>query len=145
MLAIVPSCGATTGISIFMDSRIMMLSPAFTACPTEATTLRTLPGTEALTLTAPAPAAGAAAFGAAASRRSCLRCRDCFCSCLNDSVCGPLFYCHLIYVSIYCNCIIFHGQFLLIYLTIFCVLLFESSVLGNHLCWFPLRPQSPQR
>ena len=43
-----------------------MLSPAFTACPTEATTLRTLPGTEALTLTAPAPAAGAAAFGAAA-------------------------------------------------------------------------------
>ena len=43
-----------------------MLSPAFTACPTEATILRTLPGTEALTLTAPAPAAGAAAFGAAA-------------------------------------------------------------------------------
>ena len=43
-----------------------MLSPAFTACPTEATTLRTLPGTEALTLTAPAPATGAAAFGAAA-------------------------------------------------------------------------------
>ena len=43
-----------------------MLSPAFTACPAEATILRTLPGTEAVTLTAPAPAAGAAAFGAAA-------------------------------------------------------------------------------
>ena len=38
-----------------------MLSPAFTACPAEATTLRTLPGTEAVTFTAPAPAAGAAA------------------------------------------------------------------------------------
>ena len=38
-----------------------MLSPAFTACPAEATILRTLPGTEAVTLTAPAPAAGAAA------------------------------------------------------------------------------------
>ena len=43
-----------------------MLSPAFTACPAEATILRTLPGTEAVTLTAPAPAAGAAALGAAA-------------------------------------------------------------------------------
>ena len=42
-----------------------MLSPAFTACPAEATTLRTLPGTEAVTFTAPAPAAGAAALGAA--------------------------------------------------------------------------------
>ena len=48
-----------------MDSRITMLSPAFTACPAEATILRTLPGTEAVTLTAPAPAAGAAALGAA--------------------------------------------------------------------------------
>ena len=60
------SGGATTGISIFMDSRMMILSPAFTACPADATILRTLPGTEAVTLTAPAPAAGAAAFGAAA-------------------------------------------------------------------------------
>ena len=45
---------------------MMILSPAFTACPADATILRTLPGTEAVTLTAPAPAAGAAAFGAAA-------------------------------------------------------------------------------
>ena len=42
-----------------------MLSPAFTACPAAATTFSTFPGTEAVTLTAPAPAAGAAAFGAA--------------------------------------------------------------------------------
>ena len=45
---------------------MMILSPAFTAWPADATILRTLPGTEAVTLTAPAPAAGAAAFGAAA-------------------------------------------------------------------------------
>ena len=44
-----------------------MLSPAFTACPAAATILRTLPGTDAVTLTAPAPAAGAAAFGAGAA------------------------------------------------------------------------------
>ena len=42
-----------------------MLSPFLTACPTLASTLYTLPGTEAVTFTAPAPAAGAAAFGAA--------------------------------------------------------------------------------
>lgn len=50
-----------------MDSRIIMLSPAFTACPAFATIFRTLPGTDAVTFTAPAPAAafGAAAFGAA--------------------------------------------------------------------------------
>ena len=43
-----------------------MLSPAFTDCPTLASTLNTLPGTEAVTFTAPAPPAGAAFFGAAA-------------------------------------------------------------------------------
>ena len=42
-----------------------MLSPAFTACPTLAAIFRTFPGTEAATLTAPAPAAAlGAAFGA---------------------------------------------------------------------------------
>ena len=43
-----------------------MESPAFTACPTLASTLHTLPGTEAVTFTLPAPAAAlGAAFGAA--------------------------------------------------------------------------------
>ena len=65
MLATVPSSGATTGISIFMDSTITTLSPAFTLCPTDATIFTTFPGTAAETLTEPAPAAGAAAFGAA--------------------------------------------------------------------------------
>ncbi len=44
MLATVPSSGATTGISIFIASRMIMLSPAFTACPTDASIFRTLPG-----------------------------------------------------------------------------------------------------
>ena len=45
-----------------------MLSPAFTAWPTLATTFRTFPGTEAATFTEPAPAAAfGAAFGAGAA------------------------------------------------------------------------------
>ena len=45
---------------------ITMLSPAFTACPTDASIFTTLPGTEAVTFTEPAPAeAFGAAFGAA--------------------------------------------------------------------------------
>ena len=45
-----------------------MLSPAFTACPTLAAIFRTFPGTEAATLTAPAPAAAlGAAYGAGAA------------------------------------------------------------------------------
>ena len=48
-----------------MDSTITTLSPAFTLCPTDATIFTTFPGTAAETLTEPAPAAGAAAFGAA--------------------------------------------------------------------------------
>ena len=48
-----------------MDSTITTLSPAFTLCPTGATIFTTFPGTAAETLTEPAPAAGAAAFGAA--------------------------------------------------------------------------------
>ena len=45
-----------------------MLSPAFTACPTLAAIFRTFPGTEAATLTVPAPAAAfGAAFGAGAA------------------------------------------------------------------------------
>ena len=56
MLATVPSCGATTGISIFIASTITMLSPAFTACPTDASIFTTLPGTESVTFTEPAPA-----------------------------------------------------------------------------------------
>ena len=67
MLAIVPSSGATTGISIFIDSRITTLSPAFTACPTAASTLNTFPGTEAVISIPPAaPAAGAGAAAGAA-------------------------------------------------------------------------------
>ena len=43
-----------------------MLSPAFTACPIDASIFTTLPGTEAVTFTEPAPAeAFGAAFGAA--------------------------------------------------------------------------------
>ena len=66
MLATVPSCGATTGISIFIASRMITGSPAFTACPTLASTLNTFPAAPAVTFTEPAEAAGAAAFGAAA-------------------------------------------------------------------------------
>ena len=69
MEATVPACGATTGISIFIASSVTIASPGLTDCPTEALTFVTLPGTEALTFTEPAPAEaafGAAAFGAAA-------------------------------------------------------------------------------
>ena len=65
-LATVPSCGATTGISIFMASSTRTVSPAFTAVPTPASILQIFPGTEAVTSTLPAAPAGAAAFGAAA-------------------------------------------------------------------------------
>ena len=65
MVATVPSCGATTGISIFMASSTRTASPAFTAVPAAASILQILPGTEAVTSTLPAAPAGAAAFGAA--------------------------------------------------------------------------------
>ena len=69
MLATVPSCGATTGVSIFMISNTRIVSPLLTACPTDASTLKTLPAAPASTFTlpaAPAAGAGAAAFGATA-------------------------------------------------------------------------------
>ena len=66
MPATVPSSGATTGISIFIASRITIGSPAFTAWPALASSLNTLPGTDAVTSMEPALAAGAAAAGAAA-------------------------------------------------------------------------------
>ena len=65
MVATVPSCGATTGISIFMASSTRTASPAFTAVPAAASILQILPGTEAVTSTLPAAPAGAAAFSAA--------------------------------------------------------------------------------
>ena len=65
MLATVPSSGATTGISIFIASIITTASPFFTLCPTLASSLNTLPAAPAFTWIEPAPAAGAAAFGAA--------------------------------------------------------------------------------
>lgn len=81
-----------------------MLSPAFTACPAEATILRTLPGTEAVTLTAPAPAAGAAALGAAAGAAF---------GAATGAAAGALtascfFYSNFICCSIYGDCIAFH-------------------------------------
>ena len=66
ILATVPSCGATTGVSIFMISNTRTASPFFTAWPTEASILNTFPAAPASILTLPAPPAGAAAFGAAA-------------------------------------------------------------------------------
>lgn len=71
MLATVPSCGATTGVSIFMISRIRSVSPFFTASPTLASSLNTFPAAPASTLMLPAPA-GAAAFGAAAAGAAAL-------------------------------------------------------------------------
>ena len=52
MLAIVPASGATTGISIFIASMIITVSPASTFCPTDVGTWNTLPA-------APAPVAAA--------------------------------------------------------------------------------------
>ena len=66
MPATVPSSGATTGISIFIASRITIGSPAFTDAPALASILNTLPGTEAVTSTDPAAAAGAAGAAAGA-------------------------------------------------------------------------------
>lgn len=63
MLAIVPASGATTGISIFIASMIITVSPASTFCPTDVGTWNTLPAAPAFTWMLPAPAA---AFGAAA-------------------------------------------------------------------------------
>ena len=116
MLATVPSCGATTGISIFIASRMMMESPAFTACPTLASTLHTLPGTEAVTFTLPAPAA---AFGSGfrCCLSSCLRC--CFgscCRCCCASTCSFFLYGYVICSSVYCDRICFHFDFLLYHL-----------------------------
>ena len=65
MLATVPSCGATTGISIFMASTTTPGPPALSAWPTFASTLKTFPAAPAVTLMLPAPEAGAAALGAA--------------------------------------------------------------------------------
>ena len=68
ILATVPSSGAATGISIFIASIVTTASPAFTAVPTGASILTTLPCVPALTLIEPAPAAAAffaGAFGAA--------------------------------------------------------------------------------
>ena len=69
MLATVPSCGATTGVSIFMISRTRTASPFFTASPTFFSILNTFPAAPAsiLMLPAPAEAAGAAAAAGAAS------------------------------------------------------------------------------
>ena len=65
MLATVPSAGATTGISIFIASRITTASPFLTWAPTCFSILKILPAAPASTLMEPAPAAGAAALGAA--------------------------------------------------------------------------------
>ena len=62
MLATVPSCGATIGFSIFIASRIKIVSPFFTEAPTLASTLNTLPATGASTLTLPAPPAALGAL-----------------------------------------------------------------------------------
>ena len=65
MLATVPSSGATTGISIFIASRMMTASPFLTACPTLTSTLKILPAAPASTLMLPAaPLALGAAAGA---------------------------------------------------------------------------------
>ena len=67
MLATVPSCGATTGVSIFITSNTKMVSPLLTAVPGFASSLNTFPAAPASILMLPAPAAGAAvAAGAAA-------------------------------------------------------------------------------
>ena len=69
MLATVPASGATTGISIFIASRIRTASPFSTLSPTFFSSLNTLPAAPASILMLPAPVfaagAGAAAFGAA--------------------------------------------------------------------------------
>ena len=65
MLATVPSLGATTGISIFIASMVTTGSPDFTAWPTAASILNTLPAAPASTRMLPAAPAGAAALGAA--------------------------------------------------------------------------------
>ena len=67
MLATVPSSGATTGISIFIASTTTTASPFFTACPTLASILNTLPAAPASTLMLPAPAALAAGAAAGAA------------------------------------------------------------------------------
>ena len=75
MLATVPSSGATTGVSIFIISKVTTVSPFFTAVPTSASMLNTFPAAPASILTLPAPAdaagaaagAGVAALGAAAT------------------------------------------------------------------------------
>ena len=67
MLATVPSCVATTGVSIFIISRIRIVSPFFTASPTLDSILNTFPAAPASILTLPAPDAAAGfAAGAAA-------------------------------------------------------------------------------
>ena len=66
-LATVPSCGATTGVSIFMISSTTTGSPFFTAAPGAATTSTTLPAAPAVMEMLPAaPAAAGFAAGAGA-------------------------------------------------------------------------------
>ena len=92
-----------------------MLSPAFTACPTLAAIFRTFPGTEAATLTAPAPAAAfGAAFGAGAAFRTAagLQLLVQNASCLFNS--------YFICCSVNGNCITFHFRILL-YLSLFTI------------------------
>src|SRR5437016_1329885 len=51
----VPATGASTGISIFIDSRIAIVSPTATAWPTSAGTCHTLAAISATTSTTRAP------------------------------------------------------------------------------------------
>ncbi len=74
MLATVPSCGATTGVSIFIISSTRIGSPFFTCLPTADSSLNTFPAAPASILMLPAApdafgaaaGAGAAALGAGA-------------------------------------------------------------------------------
>ena len=69
MLATVPSCGATTGVSIFIISNTKIGSPFFTCLPTADSSLNTLPAAPASILMLPAApdAFGAAVAGAEAA------------------------------------------------------------------------------
>ena len=109
MVATVPSCGATTGISIFMASSTRTASPAFTAVPAAASIFADFTRYRSSNLYAACCACRSCCFRCC---RCCFWCRCCFCCADNWSCacCGSFFYSYVIYISVYGNGVVFHWK-----------------------------------
>ena len=101
-LATVPSCGATTGVSIFMILGTTRQDHLSTAAPGSSATSTTLPAAPAV-MEMPSPACGCCRFCCRSRCRCCCSWSRC---CCRSAIC-IFFYGYIIYVSVYGNCITF--------------------------------------